>query len=81
MDRALSEIPTELEGTLKATLNQDEGYIAIDFIAKDNKVFVGQYRLLRFTNNGYEVIDDFIIHSPLSTVASAPTRLYRDFTI
>ena len=81
MDRALSEIPTELEGTLKATLNQDEGYIAIDFIAKDNKVFVGQYRLLRFTNNGYEIIDNFIIHGPLSTVASAPTRLYRDFTI
>ena len=29
----------------------------------------------------YEVVDEFIIHGPLSTSAAFPTRIYRDFTI
>lgn len=81
MNRTLSEIPLDLNGELKASLNYDDGYIAIDIVANEYRVFVGRYRLLRFNENGYEVVDEFIIHGPLSTSAAFPTRIYRDFTV
>lgn len=81
MNRTLSEIPLDLNGELKASLNYDEGYVAIDIVANEYKVFIGKYRLLRFNDSGYEVVDEFIIHGPLSTSAAFPTRIYRDFTI
>jgi hypothetical protein len=81
MNRTLSEIPLDLNGELKASLNYDDGYIAIDIVANEYRIFIGRYRLLRFNENGYEVVDEFIIHGPLSTSAAFPTRIYRDFTV
>jgi hypothetical protein len=62
MESALAEIPAPLNGSLIATLNRDDGCIAIDLVAttKDAKLG-GKFRLLRFVENNYEIIDSFII--------------------
>jgi hypothetical protein len=62
MESVLAEIPTPLNGSLIATLNRDDGYIAIDLVAAaEDAELGGEFRLLRFVENNYEIIDSFII--------------------
>ena len=82
MDSVLTEIPVSLKGRLSATLNSDEGYISVDLIAASdvgNQDIGGEFRLLRFIGNEYEIIDTFIIQSVLPK--DSKTNIYKDFTI
>lgn len=82
MESVLSEIPSPLNGVLRASMNEDEGYISIDLIANnDNTVLGGEFRLLRFVGSKYEVVDKFIIQSHISNSVSLPTHIYKDFTV
>lgn len=82
MESVLAEIPTPLNGSLIATLNRDDGYIAIDLVAATESAELGgEFRLLRFVENNYEIIDSFIIQSSISNDKNKPTHIYKDFTI
>lgn len=83
MDSILTEIPMALQGTLTAELDYDNGYISIDLVSnnQNSALLGGQYRLLRFANDKYEIVDSFIIQSAISNDANRPTHIYKDFTI
>lgn len=83
MDSVLTEIPINLNGKLTATLNRDEGYVSIDLISVEGtgQNIGGEFRLLRFVGSEYEIIDNFIIQSVISSNPLRPTHIYKDFTI
>lgn len=78
-DSALSEIPSDISGSLRADLNYDEGCVSIDFIEGayegERPNYAGNYRLLRFIGNKYEIIDTFIIST------RELNHIYNDYTI
>ena len=82
MESVLTEIPSLLNCNLMATLSQDDGYISIDLVASTKGVQLGgKFRLLRFVENNYEIINSFIIQSSISNDINKPTHIYKDFTI
>lgn len=77
IDSVLSDIPSNIQGALTATLNRDEGCVSIDFVQPNNttQTYAGNYRLLRFIDNKYEIIDTFIIST------NELKHIYNDYTV